>query len=205
MSEGISPERPNLIRRLYAWTVSWADHPGGGWALFGIAFAESLVFPVPPDVLLIALCFGNRGKWLKFATICILGSAFGAIAGWGIGWGLRDTVAIPLLSLFDPSGQTQEKIQAWYAAYGFWGLLIAGLTPIPDNVFSVFSGMMGYSLPLAIGACVLGKGLRFLLIAWLIRLFGTRIRPFIERYLEWCFVAVAVLLIGGFVLLKYLG
>jgi membrane protein YqaA with SNARE-associated domain len=204
MSEGISPQRPNLIRRLYAWTVAWADRPGGGWALFFIAFAESLVFPVPPDVLLIALCFGNRGKWLKFAVICILGSACGAIAGWGIGWGLREPVAIPLLSLLDPSGQTQGKIQAWYAAYGFWGLLVVGLTPIPDNVFSVFSGMMGYSLPLSIGACALGKGLRFFLIAALIRLCGTRVRPFIERYLEWCFAAVAALLIGGFVLVKYL-
>lgn len=204
MTEEISEKRPNIIRRLYAWTVSWADHPAGGWALFFIAFAESSFFPIPPDVLLIALCFGGRYKWLKYAAICTAGSVLGGIAGWCIGWGLRDTVAIPLLSMFDPSGHTQEMIQTWYDTYGFPGIIIAAITPIPYKVFTIFSGMMSYSLPLLIVASILGRGFRFFLVAWLIRLFGLRIRPFIEKHLEWCFVIGTVLLIGGFVALKYL-
>lgn len=200
----IPAKRPNIIRRLYAWTVSWADHPGGTWALFLIAFAESSFFPIPPDVLLIALCFGAREKWLKYALVCTAGSVLGGIAGWGIGYGLRETVAIPLLSAFDHSGHTQMKIQGWYDAYGFWGILIAAITPIPYKVFTIFSGMANYSLPLLIGASIVGRGFRFFLVAGLIRIFGLRVRPFIEKHLELCFVAGMVLLVGGFVIIKFL-
>ncbi len=196
-------KKPNLIRRLYAWTVSWADHPGGTWALFLIAFAESSFFPIPPDILLLALCFGARKKWMKYALVCTVGSVLGGIAGWGIGYGLRETVAIPLLSAFDSSGHTQEKIQVWYDAYGFWGILIAAITPIPYKVFTIFSGMANYSLPLLIGASVVGRGFRFFLVAGLIRIFGLRVRPFIEKHLELCFILGTVLLIGGFVFLKF--
>ncbi len=202
-SEVPIPKKPNIIRRLYAWTVSWADRPGGTWALFFIAFAESSFFPIPPDILLLALCFGAREKWLKYAAICTLGSVLGGIAGWGIGYGLRDTVAIPILNLFDGSGHTQEKIQGWYDAYGFWGILIAAITPIPYKVFTIFSGMAHYSLPLLVGASVIGRGFRFFLVAGLIRVFGLRVRPFIEKHLEWCFVIGTVLLIGGIVFLKF--
>jgi len=198
------PKKPNIIRRMYAWTVSWADHPGGTWALFLIAFAESSFFPIPPDVLLIALCFGAREKWLKYALVCTAGSVLGGIAGWAIGWGLRDAVAIPLMGLFDPSGHTQLKIEDWYTEYGFWGILIAAITPIPYKVFTIFSGMANYSLPLLILASILGRGLRFFAVAWLIRLFGVRVRPFIEKHLEWCFVIGTVLLVGGFALIKVL-
>lgn len=204
MTATIIPKRPNIIRRLYAWTISWADHKAGTYALFWIAFAESSFFPIPPDVLLIALCFGARQKWLKFALVCTAGSVLGGIAGWGIGWGLRDIVALPLLSLFDHSGHTREKIEVWYTAYGFLGILIAAITPIPYKVFTVFSGMMNYSLPLLIVASILGRGFRFFFVAWLIKLFGDRIRPFIEKHLEWCFVIGTALLIGGFVIIKYL-
>jgi membrane protein YqaA with SNARE-associated domain len=174
------------------------------WALFWIAFAESSFFPIPPDVLLIALCFGARQKWAKYAFVCTLGSVLGGIAGWGIGWGLRDTVAMPLLGIFDPSGQTQQKIQVWYDAYGFLGILIAAITPIPYKVFTVFSGMMNYSLPLLILASILGRGLRFYVVAALIRIFGATVKPFVEKHLEWCFVSGTLLLIGGFAAIKFL-
>ena len=93
---------PGPIRRLYNWTISWADRPGGTHALFWIAFAESSFFPIPPDVLLIALCFGARKKWANYALVCTVGSVLGGIAGWLIGWGLRDTVALPLHAVLRP-------------------------------------------------------------------------------------------------------
>ncbi len=203
-SEVAKEARPNVIRRLYAWTVSWAEHPAGTWALFFIAFAESSFFPIPPDILLLALCFGAREKWLKYAAVCTLGSVLGGIAGWAIGYGLRDAVAIPLLNAFDASGHTQDKIGGWYDAYGFWGILIAAITPIPYKVFTIFSGMMSYSLPLLIGASVIGRGFRFFLVAGLIRMFGQRVRPFMEKHLEWCFVLGTILLVGGIVAIKFL-
>lgn len=197
-------KKDNPIRRLYHWTVSWADRPGGTYALFFIALAESSFFPIPPDILLIALCFGARQKWAKYALVCTLGSVIGGILGWGIGWGLRDTVAMPLLGMFDPSGHTQEKIQVWYNAYGFWGILIAAITPIPYKVFTVFSGVMNYNLPMLILASILGRGFRFFVVAAIIRIFGPTVKPFIEKHLEWCFLLGTALLIGGFVVIKYL-
>ena len=201
----MSNDKPaGWIRRLYHWTVSWAEHPAGTHALFWIAFAESSFFPIPPDILLMALCFGAREKALKYALVCTAGSVLGGIAGWAIGWGLAEPVAMPLLAFFDPSGHTQEKIQLWYGEYGFWGILIAAITPIPYKVFTVFSGMMNYSLPLLIVASILGRGLRFFVVASIIRMFGPKVRPFIEKHLEWCFIAGTAMLIGGFVLIKYL-
>jgi membrane protein YqaA with SNARE-associated domain len=203
MSEDSTQKRPNIIRRLYQWTVSWAEHPAGTWALFFIAFIESSFFPIPPDILLMALCFGAREKWLKYAFVCTAGSVLGGIAGWGIGWGLRETVAIPLLSMFDPTGETQNQIETMYGIYGFWGILIAAITPIPYKVFTVFSGMANYSLPLLIVASIIGRGFRFYLVAGLIRLFGLKVRPFVEKHLEWCFVVGLLVLLGGFAAIKF--
>jgi membrane protein YqaA with SNARE-associated domain len=195
---------PGPIRRLYNWTVSWAEHKAGTHALFWIAFAESSFFPIPPDVLLMALCFGKRENAFKYALVCTVGSVIGGVAGWLIGWGLRDTLAMPLLGLFDPSGETRKTIEVLFADYGFWGILIAAITPIPYKVFTVFSGIMHYNLPLLIVASVLGRGLRFYVVAAIIRTFGPTVRPFIEKHLEWCFIAGTALLIGGFVAIKYL-
>jgi membrane protein YqaA with SNARE-associated domain len=206
MRSDVESTKPSgIIRRLYQWTVSWADHPAAGWALFWIAFAESSFFPIPPDVLLMALCFGARDKALRYALICSVGSVLGGIAGWGIGWGLRDTVAYPLLGLFDPSGIARTKIEVWYETYGFWGILIAAITPIPYKVFTVFSGIMHYSLPLLIFASIIGRSLRFFIVAAIIRSFGPKVRPFIEKHLEWCFIVGTAMLIGGFALIKFVG
>lgn len=195
---------PGPLRRLYEWTLSWADRPGGNWALFLIAFAESSFFPIPPDLLLIALCFGARTKWAKYAFICTAGSVLGGIFGWYIGWGLRDSVALPLMNRFDSSGHTRELIESWYNEYGFWGILTAAITPIPYKVFTIFSGMMSYNLPMLIGASVIGRGLRFFIVAGIIRKFGPTVKPFIDKHLEWCFVGATVLLILGFVAIKFL-
>jgi len=195
---------PGVIRRLYNWTVSWADRPGGIHALFWISFIESSFFPIPPDILLIALCFGAREKWMRYAFVCTAGSVLGGIFGWFIGWGLNEAVAQPLLAIFDPSGHTQEKIKIWYDTHGFLGILIAAITPIPYKVFTVFSGMMNYNLPLLIAASIIGRGFRFYVVASIIRAFGPRVKPFIDKHLEWCFVAGTVLLVGGFVAIKYL-
>jgi membrane protein YqaA with SNARE-associated domain len=195
---------PGPLRRLYNWTISWADRPGGTWALFIIAFAESSFFPIPPDVLLLALCFGAREKWAKYALVCTAGSVLGGIAGWLIGWGLAESVAQPLLALFDPDGHTQAKIQVWYQEYGFFGILIAAITPIPYKVFTVASGLFSYSLPALIVASILGRGFRFFVVAGIVRAFGPTFRPIIEKNLEWCFVAAGVMLVGGFVAIKFL-
>ena len=202
--ENTAEKLPGPLRRVYEWTLSWADRPGGDRALFFIAFAESSFFPIPPDLLLIALCFGARKKWARYAFLCTAGSVLGGIAGWLIGWGLRDTVALPLMNVFDSSGHTREKIEAWYAAYGFLGILIAAITPIPYKVFTIFSGIMSYNLPMLIAASVIGRGFRFFVVAGIIRIFGPTVKPFIDKNLEWCFIGATVLLVLGFAAIKFL-
>lgn len=193
-----------LIRKTYNWTISWADKPGGTWALFGIAFVESSFFPIPPDVLLMALVFGAREKWAKYALVCTAGSVLGGIFGWFIGWGLAESVAQPLLNLFDSDGHTQELIQSWYKEYGFWGILIAAITPIPYKVFTVASGLFHYSLPMLILASIIGRGFRFFVVAAVIRIFGPRIRPHLEKNLEVWSIVLGILLVGGILAIKLL-
>jgi len=192
------------IRRMYAWTVSWAERPGGTWALFWLAFVESSFFPIPPDVLLLALVFGARKKWAKYAMVCTAGSVLGGILGWLIGWGLAESVAKPILAVFDSDGVTRTKIQAWYAEFGFFGILIAAITPIPYKVFTIASGMFHYSLAQLVIASVVGRGFRFFVVAGIVRACGPKVRPFIEKHLEWCFVIFGILLVGGIVALKFL-
>lgn len=201
----LQPEKKTgLIRRTYAWTVSWAERPGGTWALFWIAFVESSFFPIPPDVLLLALVFGAREKWAKYALVCTLGSVLGGILGWLIGWGLAESIAKPILAVFDSDGSTQVKIQAWYAEYGFFGILLAAITPIPYKVFTIASGMFHYSLLQLVIASIIGRGFRFFVVAGIIRACGPKVRPFIEKHIEWCFVIFGILLVGGIVAIKFL-
>ena len=193
--------KPNIIRRLYLWTVSWADHPGGTWALFVIAFVESSFFLIPPDVLLLALCFGKREKWLKYASVCTVGSVLGAILGWYIGWGLWESVK----DWFIPFLFSQEKfdhVGMLYEENAFLAIFTAAFTPIPFKVFTIAAGVFQVSIPLLLLGSLVGRAGRFFIVAGLIRLFGNSVRPFIEKHLEWCFIIGTILLIGGIAVLK---
>jgi membrane protein YqaA with SNARE-associated domain len=198
-----STKPPGLIRRLYNWTVSWADHKAGTHALFWIAFAESSFFPIPPDVLLMALCFGRREKWAKYALVCTAGSVLGGIAGWTIGWGMWAAVK----DLFIPFVFSQENfnmVGELYSKNAFLAIFTAAFTPIPYKVFTVAGGVFHVSLVTLIAGSLVGRAGRFFIVAGLIRLLGPAVKPFIEKHLEWCFLAGTALLIGGFVAVKML-
>lgn len=198
-----APVRLKPLRRLYDWTVSWADRPGGAWALFVIAFVESSFFPVPPDVLLIAMCVGSVTRWWRFALICSVGSVLGGIAGYGIGlWGY-EAIGRPIVEFYRGEA-VMEKIKAWYDAYGFWGNLAAAVTPIPYKVFTIASGVFEFSFAQFVLASAIGRPLRFFAVAGLLRLCGPTIKTLIERYFDLVAIVFTILLIGGFVLLKYL-
>lgn len=208
MSEGTAPyvakSRLKPLRQLYDWTIAWADRPGGAWALFIISFVESSFFPIPPDVLLIALCVGNVKRWARFALVCSVGSVLGGIAGYGIGlWGY-ELVGKPIVDFYH--GQpVMEKVKGWYEEYGFWGTFAAAVTPIPYKVFTIASGVFQFSFWQFVLASALGRPLRFFGVAGLLRLFGPAMKQFIERYFDLVAVVFTVLLVAGFVLLKYLG
>lgn len=188
-------------RRLYHWVLSWAEHPQATWALFALAFAESSFFPIPPDVLLIALCLGEPRRALWFAVVCTAGSVTGGLAGYAIGMGLYESVGRPILEFY---GLTEKygEVQELYRRYDVWAIGIAGLTPIPYKAFTVTAGAFGISIPGFIAASILGRGLRFGLVAALLRIWGEPAREFIDRHLGILTILFAVLLVGGFILIR---
>lgn len=200
----VQEKKPGIIRRLYNWMLSWAESPWGGLALFIFATVESIFFPVPPDVLLMALCIGMPKKSFKYALICTVGSVFGAVIGFGLGafaWDLVD-------SWFIPAVFTQEafnNVADLYAQWNFWLVFTAGFTPLPYKLITISAGVcLGLAdFGIFILASVISRGLRFFLVAALIWKFGAPIKKFIDKYFNLCALAFTVLLIGGFVLIKY--
>ena len=194
------------VRTLYDWVLTWSDSKYGGVALFVIAFAEASFFPIPPDVLLIALCVGERTKAIKFALICLAGSVLGGAAGYAIGWGAWQAVDQFFFSGFVP-GFTEEiyaKISNWYEEYDFWIVFVAAFTPFPYKVFTIAAGVFEISFPMFMLASLVGRAGRFFLVAGLLYFFGAPIRAFIDKWFNILVVLFTVILIGSFVLLKYL-
>jgi membrane protein YqaA with SNARE-associated domain len=190
------------LRRLYHWVLGWADHRAALWALFAIAFAESSFFPIPPDVLLIALALGNPLKGFVFATICTVGSVLGGIAGYGIGL-LLTGVAHTMLGWF-ASDATIAAVHRQFEENTFLAIAIAGFTPIPYKVFTIAAGVFGVSFPVFVVASVVSRGARFFLEAVLIRFFGEKAKGVLESKFEWITIGGGVLLVGGFLCIKYM-
>jgi membrane protein YqaA with SNARE-associated domain len=185
------------LHRLYHWVLGWADRPGGTWALFGIAFAESSFFPIPPDVLLIPLALGNVRRSLWFALVCTLGSVAGASLGYLIGSSLYASIGEPIIQFYHGQNQYQE-LRYLFEENLILTLGTAGFTPIPFKVFTIAAGAFGVSFPAFIAISALSRGARFFLVAGLIRAFGEPIRVFIERYFNLLTIAFVVLLVLGF-------
>lgn len=192
----------NPLRRLYDWTLRWAATPYALPALAILSFAESSFFPVPPDVLLIALCFSTPARWFRLALWCTVTSVLGGLLGYAIGWGLWDAVGQPLVRFYHGE-QVVEAVRLWYEQYGFFGVLAAALTPIPYKVFTIASGLMRFDLASFVLASALGRGARFFLVAGLIRLCGAKIRPFLEKHFELAATALLALGVLGFVAVAF--
>ena len=196
--------RPHVIRRLYNWTVGWADRPGGQRALFGIAFVESSFFPVPPDVLLIALCVGAPKKSFRFAAICAAGSVLGGMFGYLIGYAIWHSVQ----GLFIPFVFSQElfdKVQVLYQGNAFLAILVAAFTPIPYKVFTVAAGVFEVNFLTLVSASIVGRSARFFLVAGVLYFFGAPVKKLIDKYFDLFAWARLALFIAGFVAVKYLG
>ncbi len=205
MTNNTEEKKPGIIRRLYDWMLSWAETRWASWAMFLFAMAESVIFPIPPDVFLIALCVGMPKKSFKYALICTAGSVFGAMIGFGLGafaWEVVDSWFIP--SIF--SQEAFDKVADLYAQWNFWLVFTAGFTPLPYKLITISAGIcLGIQeFGLFVLASIISRGLRFFLVAGLIWKFGAPIKKFIDKYFNLCATAFMVLLIGGFLAVKYL-
>ncbi|MDH3298274.1 MAG: DedA family protein [Gemmatimonadota bacterium] len=193
----------NAVRRLYDWVLGWADRRGGVWALFGISFAEASFFPIPPDVLLIPLALGRPRRAFWFALVCTAGSVLGAIGGYLIGSLLFASIGQPILELYGAVDQYDE-LGRMYNDNLVLTLGTAGFTPIPFKVFTIAAGAFGVAfLPFVIISALSRSG-RFFLVAGLIRVFGEPIRGFIERWFNLLSILFVVLLVGGFLAIRFL-
>lgn len=191
------------MRRLYEWVLAFERSPHAGRALFLLAFAESSFFPVPPDVLLMALSISAPSRALRYAMICSIGSVLGGIVGYAIGWLLWTEVQGFFFS-YVFSHEVFDKVALLYQEHAFWAVFTAGFTPIPYKVFTIAGGVFEIPFPVFVIASALSRSARFFLVAGLLRWFGPPVRVFIERHFNWLSIVFVVLLIGGFLVVKYL-
>ena len=196
-----------MVKRLYDWVLSWGDSRWGALALFILAFAESSFFPIPPDVLLIALCLGAVTRSFRFAAICLAGSILGAAGGYAIGYYLWQNTAgeyTALANWFFAHVFSEEsflEVKSLYDEYDFWIVFTAGFTPLPYKLFTISGGLFRIDLMMFFVASIVSRGVRFFLIAGLIWKFGAPIKTFIEKYFNLLAILFTVLLIGGFFLI----
>jgi membrane protein YqaA with SNARE-associated domain len=200
------------LKKLYDWVLHWSDTKYGPAALFILAFAEASFFPVPPDALLIALVLGSRTKAFKFALNCSIASVLGAILGYSIGyfaWWTNDHQFSSLAIFFFDNipGFTEAlfyRVKEMFDTWNFWVIFTAGFTPIPYKVFTISGGAFDINLPMFIFASIISRSARFFLVAFLIWKFGPQIKSFIDKYFNLLAISFTVLLIGGFIVIKYI-
>ncbi len=192
-----------FIRRAKEWVEGYAEKPHAAWALFIIAFTESSFFPIPPDVLLIALALGRPSRALWFASIATIGSVLGGIGGYYIGLGLFEQLGRPILEWYSAM-EKFDTVGQLYRENLVLALGTAGFTPIPYKVFTIAAG--AFSIPLIpfVVISAVSRGLRFFLVAALIFYFGPPIKRFIDRYFNLLTILFVVLLVGGFVVVRFL-
>ena len=195
-----------MIKRLYNWVLSWSESRWGWLALFILALCESSWFPIPPDILLIALCLGTIKKSFRFAAICLAGSIIGAVIGYGIGHFLWTTPAgepTAIATFFFNhvfSVEGFNNVGALFDKYNFWIVFTAGFTPLPYKLFTIAGGMFDINFAMFLIASTISRGLRFFLIGWLIWRFGQPIKVFIDKYFNLLATLFTALLIGFFAL-----
>ena len=190
-----------MIRALYDWMFRLAAHRGAPKTLAFFSFVESSFFPIPPDVLLIPMVLADRTKWWRLALICTIASVLGALLGYAIGALAFEFIGKPILEFYGAL-EKFDQIANWYNTYGGWGVLFAAVTPFPYKVLTIFSGATGLSLLTFVVVSVIGRSLRFFLVAFLLYKFGEPIRQFIEKRLNLMFTLGVILLVGGFASIK---
>lgn len=198
------------MRRLYNWVLGWASSRWGVLALFLLAFAESSFFPIPPDVLLIALCLGASARSFRFAGVCTVGSVLGAMAGYALGhflWLTPEGGFSGVAQFFFDHVFSEEvyfNVKELYDRYDFWVIFTAGFTPLPYKLITITAGVFDINFWMFILASVVSRGLRFFVVGWLIWRFGAPIKSFIDKYFNLIAVAFTVLLVGSFFVVKYI-
>ena len=189
-------------RKLYDWTLHWAESPQALTALFLIALVESSIFPIPPDVLLIAIVAARPRAWLRAAAICTGGSVIGAMAGYVIGAGFMATFGQAIVTFYGAQVHWDRVVALYNGEWGVWFLAGAAFTPIPFKVATIAAGATQLPFALFIAVSIVGRGARFVLVSAILRIFGAEVRRRLEAHFNVAALLFLILLIGGFLVLR---
>lgn len=192
-----------MLRGLYEWTMRMAASKEAPWALAVVSFVESSFFPIPPDVMLIPMVLSDRRKAWWYATIATVASVIGGILGYAIGYYLYDAVGLPILKFYGRE-HALDSFMTFVKEYGVPAVIIKGMTPIPYKVVTIAAGVGKMNFLAFIGASIVARAMRFYLVAGLLYFFGEPIRAFIEERLGLVTTVFVVLLVGGFVAVRYI-
>ncbi len=173
------------------------------WALAAVSFAESSFFPIPPDIMLIPMVLSQPRKAWWYATIATVASVLGGLLGYAIGYYLYDAIGAPILKFYGRE-HALDGFETFVQEYGVAAVIIKGMTPIPYKVVTIAAGVGKMNLLAFMGASVVARAMRFYLVAGLLYFFGEPIRSFIEGRLALVTTAFLVLLVGGFVAVRYI-
>lgn len=192
-----------MLRRVYDWIMRLAAGPNAVAALAAVAFIESSVFPIPPDVLLIPMILAAPARAWRLAAIATVASVTGGYLGYAIGYFAFAAIGQPVLDFYHAMDK-YEALKTSFDQWGAWIIVLKGMTPIPYKLLTITSGALHFDLATFTVASLISRSLRFFLLAALLYWFGEPVRVFIERRLALVTSAFAVLLVGGFVALRYL-
>ncbi|WP_146589918.1 YqaA family protein [Puniceibacterium confluentis] len=192
-----------MLHRLYNRMLTLADHPQALWVLAVVAFVESSVFPIPPDVLMIPMILARPSRAWLIALVAMVASVLGGMLGYAVGFFFYEQIGAPILHALG-KGDAVAAFSSKFNDFGFWAVLVAGITPFPYKVITIMSGWTAMPLGTFIVTSILARGLRFFIVAGLLRFFGAPVRGFVEKRLGLVFTVFLVLLIGGFFLVRYL-
>ncbi len=192
-----------MMRRIYDWMMEKARSERAPHALFWVSFIESSFFPIPPDVMLIPMVIANRLKAWWYATVATVGSVIGGVFGYLIGYFFFEQIGQPILEFYGKA-ESFGEFTSWFNEWGVWILIIKGMTPFPYKVLTITAGVTHMPLIEFMLASVIARAMRFYLVAGLLYFFGEPIREFIEKRLTLVTTVFVVLLVLGFVAIKYL-
>jgi len=192
-----------MVRRLYDWMMEKAGDHRAPWALAFVSFVESSFFPIPPDIMLIPMVLTRREMAWRYATIATVASVVGGLLGYAIGYFAYQAIGLPILEFYGKEHALDGFI-SFVHTYGVPAVIIKGMTPIPYKVVTIAAGVAHMDLLAFIGASIIARAMRFFLVAGLLFWFGQPIREFIERRLSLVTTVFVVLLVGGFIAIKYL-
>jgi membrane protein YqaA with SNARE-associated domain len=192
------------IRGLYDWTLRWSETPWALTALAVIAALESSFFPIPPDVLLIAIVAARQDRWLRAAALCSLGSVVGAVVGYAIGAAFMATLGQAIVDFYQAQAAWDQVVALYTGEWGVWFLAAAAFTPLPYKVATIAAGATAMPLGPFILVSIVGRSARFLLVAAILRIFGAPVRRTLEKHFDLATLIFLVLLVGGFVVIRLL-